>query len=215
MKRLFLGLSMLLFAVCIASQNSWSLSCPSKPASCNYDAKGRQDYKVKEHKHHKRVSLPGGGHKNVTTPSTFSCDKTGSNHCPSLIKKFKNLHHQVTTSCLSKIVSKRVDGCSVPKGVKTMYKEVFKAACNEHDICYHSDASKSTCDADLYGNMNQICDSYYTGLPNRVQEEKCKAASEVFYEAVKKGGQGGFNGDQAWKNKWCKKKLKQNTMHLD
>ena len=189
MKKIIIGLFMLFSVVCFASQASWA-DCPNAPISCGYGAIGWQG-----------TCWHGIG----------GCQTCGPKHCPSLITSYKKLHHQINTPCISKMFkSKRIDGCSTPAGVNILYSEVFKAACNEHDICYHTNVSKTTCDNYFHSNMNQICDSYYTGFLNRAQEAACKAAADAFFMAVNVGkfAQDGWNSDQGWKKKNCSPKKK-------
>ena len=53
------------------------------------------------------------------------------------------------------IASYRADGCSVPFG---RYKERFKAACDEHDVCYATPGKdKPFCDDAFERNMLSMC----------------------------------------------------------
>jgi hypothetical protein len=177
MKKLFLGLAVLLFAICLFSQHSLA-DCPNVPAPCDYGAIGWRG-----------------------TCWNFPdiCKNCGHKYCPDLPDSYKDMPQHVNSSCLKKILSGRVDGCSVPKEINPMYRHVFKAACDEHDICYHTDTSKSHCDNDFRNNMLYICDHYYKGITNVAQEKACEAAAALFYSGVVVGGQSGYDGDQDWK----------------
>ena len=185
MKKIIIGLFMLFAVVCFASQASWAgiFECPDSPIACNYAAIGYQN--------------------NCWTNLKNGCQPCYNRRCPKLITSYKKLHHQANSSCLSKIIkSGRVDGCSLPKDINVMYNNIFKAACDEHDICYHTDDGKIICDINFHSNMYQICESYYTGLLNRIQKEVCKRVADTFYMGVHLT-KDSDKADQNWKNKNC------------
>ncbi|MEW6594602.1 MAG: hypothetical protein AB1413_07010 [Thermodesulfobacteriota bacterium] len=167
---------------CLVAQPSLA-SCPNIPASCDYLAVGWQGT---------CFHLP-----NV-------CKPCGPKHCPDLPGSFRDMPQQINTPCLDKIIKAgRIDGCSVPEKIDPMYRHVFKAACDEHDVCYHSDTAKAHCDNDFRDNMLYICDHYYKGAANAFQEKACEDAALIFYGAVSIGGQNGYDKDQKWKKEHC------------
>lgn len=182
LKKMLLCSGTLLFAICFSAPSLWA-SCPNVPAVCDYGAIGWQGTCL----HFPKV-----------------CKDCGPKHCPDLPASYTDLPDQINSSCLEKIISSgRVDGCSIPKEVDPMFGKVFKAACDEHDICYHTDTAKSHCDNDLRNNIVYTCDQYYKGIANEGQKKACETAASLFYLGVVTGGQGGYDKDQDWKNKNC------------
>lgn len=180
-KKMLSGLGTLACAICFSASYLWAASCPNVPATCDYGAIGWQGT---------CLHLP-------------VCKTCGPKHCPDLPGSFKDLPYQINTPCLDKIVANRVDGCSIPKDVDPMFGKVFKAACDEHDICYHTDTAKSHCDNDLRNNILYTCDNYYNGIANEPQKSACKTAASLFYLGVVAGGQSGYDKDQEWKSNNC------------
>ncbi len=74
----------------------------------------------------------------------------------------------------------------------------FNSPCRRHDECYETcGASKSECDRVFYMQMLQECAKH--GSPGG-----CGAAARLYYEAVKRGGNGAYKEAQEKACKDCK-----------
>jgi hypothetical protein len=99
-------------------------------------------------------------------------------------------------------IESRADGCSAdllrdPASVK-LKEDVFKSACNNHDICYSTPgAPRERCDKNFYFDMESACKSNYWF------DGPCVAAAQIWYAGIRLKGQSSFDGDQAWAGKHC------------
>jgi hypothetical protein len=72
-------------------------------------------------------------------------------------------------------------------------------ACNAHDICYGSCGSaydKATCDNKFFKNLLSVCATAYPGQSNVNRRNGCYNLSNIYFNAVKDGGQGAYNTAQ-------------------
>lgn len=102
----------------------------------------------------------------------------------------------------NKIASKRADGCSAPSGkykklyLSTPYKKKFKAACDEHDVCYATYGKKKRdCDKAFDRNMADMCKRAGKG---------CKPMAYAFFNAVFLAGLPSYRNGQKYANENCK-----------
>ena len=179
-----ISLSLSLAALSVSYAYPALADCPDKPISCDFGAIGRQGqcYHV------------------------FSCKDCGPRHCPTYPRSYAELPNKVALTSCPQAISRATDGCSVPVSdpASNTYKQLLKAACDEHDICYSvKNSGKGTCDNDFRKNMEHICRSYYTGFQNSVQLGSCLAAVGVWYVAVAEKGQQAYNDDQVWAQSHC------------
>lgn len=143
-----------------------------------------------------------------------NCEPCGPKHCPP--SSHKHVEKQVNPMCLEKILkSGRVDGCSVPSlpGIE-QYKHVFKASCDEHDICYHDkDTKKEECDKDFHLNMLHTCEGFLTGKTTAFTDAgialtACRRMADAWYKGVAMSGATpwgkGFKADRDWAKEHCK-----------
>jgi hypothetical protein len=101
----------------------------------------------------------------------------------------------------------RADGCSTPlyDGISAKFKEVFEAACNDHDRCYSTPGmSKGTCDINFKNRMISLCEKpgtpgYTPGLLN----VGCRTVATTWDDAVLTAAGTSFAGDQTWAEKNC------------
>jgi hypothetical protein len=107
-------------------------------------------------------------------------------------------------SCTRKMIANhRADGCSAPSGevkdvkLATPYKWKFKAACDEHDVCYATPGTeKEWCDRAFYQNMMATC---------KHAPEGCGSMAYVFFQAVYKTPMGlsSYHGGQRFARENC------------
>ena len=113
------------------------------------------------------------------------------------------------------------DGCSVPAAVANAvpkmewvldhYMGVFQKSCDRHDFGYRNfgsntttsgvhqkfsptQATKDRIDTRFLTNMRIQCDTRYDDLLDIPARSTCRGAANIFYTAVKYGGNGAFFG---------------------
>jgi hypothetical protein len=72
-------------------------------------------------------------------------------------------------------------------------------ACNTHDICYGSCGSgydKATCDNNFFRNLLSVCANAYPGFSNVNKRNGCYNLGNVYFNAVKDGGQKAYDAAQ-------------------
>ncbi len=90
--------------------------------------------------------------------------------------------------------AKRIDGCSAPD--EAGYNETFRAACNEHDVCYGTPGrTKGDCDSDFLKNMSTVCNNRVGG-----SLQGCIKAASAYAAAVgnRHEAQDGYKWGQEW-----------------
>ena len=92
------------------------------------------------------------------------------------------------------------NGCSTPKSLKgaaSKWNELFKPACNKHDICYgpKSKKSRKSCDKTFRSNMNSICRKKYGSTSNpHSKTGDCIGTASIYYFFVRVGGKSHYKG---------------------
>ncbi|XP_046843048.1 conodipine-P1-like [Xenia sp. Carnegie-2017] len=101
------------------------------------------------------------------------------------------------------------DGCSVPFGLDTPFKEIFTKACNKHDTCYgcgyHFNWSRALCDAAFLRDMKNLCRPPAPSRKRRFvaalmelwdllrgiskKEKRCRMMADVYYDGVRMFGE--------------------------
>lgn len=97
----------------------------------------------------------------------------------------------------------RADGCSAP-GIEHALTQVFRAACNIHDVCYATPGRRKTdCDTEFLHNMKETCN--FPGVPNLLAggTTTCRAAANAVHRGVLIGGQESFDKAQEWAQTNC------------
>ncbi|MBN2125142.1 MAG: hypothetical protein JW821_12665 [Deltaproteobacteria bacterium] len=121
----------------------------------------------------------------------------------------------VNAGCNVRSDDQYVDGCSGPwlpnvhvSGLDIDLKKLFRPACDNHDRCYHScGCTKDECDNAFKNQMDDICERNYpynpvtimghnVGDKNAVHRAACHLAADMFYDAVRAGGQSSYDADQ-------------------
>lgn len=111
-------------------------------------------------------------------------------------------------------LSQRVDGCSIPLNDPTSnaYKNIFRNACNAHDVCYHAPWDRisdywsgfNRCNDNFWNDMNSICDS------GAVDWATCRVVASVWADAMnfdplRTKFSDSFANDQAWMRSNCQR----------
>lgn len=81
------------------------------------------------------------------------------------------------------------NGCSTPGGISVGWgnNELFRAACNNHDICYSTPGkSQSYCDKKFLSDMFEICGDRW----------QCKARARDYHSGVVLGGKDAYDTAQ-------------------
>lgn len=146
----------------------------------------------------------------------MSCDPCGghSTHCPPA--SANDVWKKANSKCRQKIIkSGRVDGCSAPDLPHfKYYKNVFKASCDEHDICYHTTkVSKKDCDGAFLENMKKTCDTFLDGKTTAftaagIARADCIRVATEWAAAVSVSGPStpwgkGYTSDREWAANEC------------
>jgi len=124
--------------------------CPDRPITFDFGAVGKQGTCWKA--------------------SKLACHDCGPKHCPGAPpSSYAQMPHKVEFACVAKIViTKQPDGCGNPANdpASLMYKQFFKPACDEHDICYRNNigVSKGACDARFKKTWTPCAMSFITVL---------------------------------------------------
>ncbi len=140
---------------------------------------------------------------------TKGCQPCGKIHT----RKIKYMTKRHGSCSRRTIASERADGCSAPSTrfffkqpglptnprkliqLKTPYKYKFKAACDEHDVCYSSlGRNKRVCDRSFYNNMIDMCKRSGKG---------CKSMAWVYFRFVSALGNSSYLDGQNYANKKC------------
>jgi len=165
--------------------------CPDKPVTCDFGAIGTQGTCWKA--------------------SKLTCNDCGPKRCPGAPPtSYSQMPHKTDFACVVKIVlAKQPDGCSNPAKdpASLMYKQFFKPACDEHDICYRNNigVTKGSCDAQFKRNMDAMCIGYYHGVMNDAQKASCISASITYHSTLALAPQAkeAFTQDQNWTKANC------------
>lgn len=83
-----------------------------------------------------------------------------------------------------------VNGCSTPGGISLGWgnNELFRDACNKHDICYATPGNtKRYCDDELLREMLRICEN---------GSRFCSSWAQGYYKGVNSGGQDAYDAAQ-------------------
>ncbi len=160
--------------------------CPDVPISCDYGAVGWQG---------QCYSFP-------------VCQDCGPAQCPHVLPDYRFLPFLIDESKCPEAKTRASDGCSNPSSdpASAVYNDVFKIACDAHDVCYSSKGvPKVLCDINFYQNMSFICRDFYKGVVNTAQRFSCLAAAGIYADAVSLTPQGAqaYSDDQDWANKCC------------
>lgn len=166
---------------------AWA-SCPDQPISCDLGAAGWQG--------------------TCWSARKLSCAPCGPRHCPTLPTEVPKRYRY---PCVEVVQADKaqVDGCSNPltDPLSNLYKRVFRAACVQHDTCYHNTINipKPTCDRDFKGNMQWLCNAFYTGTANQAQRASCLSAAEVWFTTVSTVplAEQLWRSDHAWTSAHC------------
>lgn len=187
------SMGLVVCAVFVLSSTA-SANCPNKTVKGKYGQHGHQGTCWKMDK--------------------LACKPCGKKHFPGggKLHGWKTMPHLVRNKCMAKTLKKRVDGCSTKDYLKDPtskdFNHVLKGACDAHDICYHSDATKASCDVKFLANMGHECKRYYHGHRNLGMRATCLAAAPVWAGAVAvrdtklakliMGSEGAYKSDQKW-----------------
>lgn len=173
---------------CAASARA---DCPDEPVSCALGALGTQG--------------------TCWDLKRLSCRACGPRRCPTPPTAVPTTY---TYACVATVRADKVqyDGCSNPltDGLSTLYKQLFRPACEQHDLCYHNPLgiTKATCDNDFRRNMTWLCRDYYKGTRNQAQLSLCLTAVGTWYSTVSTVplSRTLWDSDHAWTAAHCPKK---------
>lgn len=121
---------------------------------------------------------------------------------------------------------KHANGCSVPLGIDTPFKETFTKACNKHDVCYgcgyHYEWSRADCDASFLRDMKLLCKprilsrkrrfieafmelwDFFRGISK--EEKRCRMMADMYYDGVRMFAESHFEKmDNTYCNSTCAK----------
>ncbi len=163
--------------------------CPDKPYKCDFGFVGGQG----------------------TCWKGWRCVTCGDKTCPALpANTFRDVPRRAEFACIDHAVkSGQTNGCSNPSPdpASGFYRNYFKPACDQHDLCYlnTNGLSKRQCDDDFKANMEWMCDRYFTGALNIAQRGSCRAAAGTWWAVLASDIKSTTNYDeaQAWNRAHC------------
>jgi hypothetical protein len=163
--------------------------CPDKPYKCDFGFIGGQG----------------------TCWKTWRCVPCGDTRCPALpATTFRNVPKRAEFACIDHAVnSGQTNGCSNPSPdpASGFYRNYFKPACDQHDLCYlnTNGLSKRQCDDDFKTNMEWMCDRYFTGALNVAQRGSCRAAAGTWWAVLASDIKSttNYTEAQAWSRAQC------------
>jgi hypothetical protein len=167
--------------------------CPDKPYKCDFGWIGGQGMCWK----------------------TWRCVTCGTTTCPKLpAQSFRDVPRRAEFACIDHAVkSGETNGCSNPSPdpASGFYRNYFKPACDQHDLCYlnTNGLSKRECDDNFKANMEWMCDTYFTGALNIAQRGTCRAAAGTWWAVLASDIKSTKNYDdaQAWNKANCPDQL--------